>query len=151
MVMTTREGVHPTADTGAAIPPAPSLEGVSVLVVDDDPEARHLIAMLLGERGAKVIAVGTGAEALRALEADRPDVLLSDIEMPDQDGYALTRAVRARPPDRGGRIPAAALTAYARTEDRMQALLAGFHLHTPKPVDPAELAAVVASLAGRTR
>jgi CheY-like chemotaxis protein len=107
--------------------------------------------MLLGERGAKVIAVGSAAEALRALETEHPDVLLSDIEMPDQDGYALIRSIRALPADRGGRIPAAALTAYARTEDRMQALLAGFHLHTPKPVEPAELAAVVASLAGRTR
>jgi PAS domain S-box-containing protein len=153
MIMAARDdgGVHPTADTGAPMPPAPSLDGVAVLVVDDDPDARHLIGMLLGERGAKVIAVGSAAEALRALETEHPDVLLSDIEMPDQDGYALIRSIRALPADRGGRIPAAALTAYARTEDRMQALLAGFHLHTPKPVEPAELAAVVASLAGRTR
>jgi PAS domain S-box-containing protein len=153
MIMAAREdaGVHPTADSGAAMPPAPSLEGVSVLVVDDDPDARQLITMLLGERGAKVIAVASAGEALKALETNRPDVLLSDIEMPEQDGYALIRSIRALPADRGGRIPAAALTAYARTEDRMQALLAGFHLHTPKPVDPAELAAVVASLAGRTR
>jgi CheY-like chemotaxis protein len=98
-----------------------------------------------------VRAVGSSEEALAALESDRPDVLVSDIEMPGQDGYALMRAIRALPPERGGRVPAAALTAYARTEDRMQALLAGFHLHMPKPVQPAELAAVVASLAGRTR
>ena len=73
-------------------------------------------------------------------------MLLSDIEMPGEDGYALIRRIRARPPEQGGRLPAAALTAYARTEDRMQALLAGFHMHVPKPVQPAELAAVVASL-----
>jgi CheY-like chemotaxis protein len=152
MIVASRvEGVHPTAETGGAMPPAPSLDGVSVLVVDDDPDARHLISTLLEERGARVRAVGSSDEALEALEAERPDVLVSDIEMPGQDGYALMRAIRALPPERGGRVPAAALTAYARTEDRMQALLAGFHLHMPKPVQPAELAAVVASLAGRTR
>ena len=153
MIAATREpaGVHPTAETGAPVPAPPSLEGVSVLVVDDDPEARHLITTLLEERGAKVRAVGSSAEALAALDHEVPDVLVSDIEMPGPDGYALMRAVRERPAERGGRVPAAALTAYARTEDRMQALLAGFHLHMPKPVQPAELAAVVASLAGRTR
>jgi CheY-like chemotaxis protein len=145
------DGVHPTAETGAAMPAAPSLEGVSVLVVDDDLDARHLISTLLEERGARVRAVASSDEALAALDQERPDVLLSDIEMPGGDGYALMRAIRERPPERGGRVPAAALTAYARTEDRMQALLAGFHLHMPKPVQPAELAAVVASLAGRTR
>ena len=152
MIVATRaNGVHPTAETGAAMPPPPSLDGVFVLVVDDDADARHLISTLLEERGARVRAVGSSAEALAALEAERPDVLLSDIEMPGQDGYALMRAIRALPTEKGGRVPAAALTAYARTEDRMQALLAGFHLHMPKPVQPAELAAVVASLAGRTR
>ena len=152
MIVASRvEGVHPTAETGAAMPPAPSLEGVSVLVVDDDTDARHLIATLLEERGARVRAVGSSDEALAALASEQPDVLVSDIEMPGQDGYSLMRTIRALPPERGGRVPAAALTAYARTEDRMQALLAGFHLHMPKPVQPAELAAVVASLAGRTR
>ena len=152
MILASRDGgVHPTAETGAAMPPAPSLAGIFVLVVDDDPEALHLIATLLAERGARVRTVASAAEALSALEEERPDVLLSDIEMPGQDGYALMRTIRALPDERGGRIPAAALTAYARAEDRMQALLAGFHLHMPKPVQPAELAAVVASLAGRTR
>jgi CheY-like chemotaxis protein len=124
MIVASRvEGVHPTAETGAAMPPAPSLEGVSVLVVDDDTDARHLITTLLEERGARVRAVGSADEALAALESDRPDVLVSDIEMPGQDGYSLMRTIRALPPERGGRVPAAALTAYARTEDRMQALL----------------------------
>ena len=80
-----------------------------------------------------------------------PDVILSDIEMPDEDGYTFIRRVRALSRAQGGEVPAAALTAYARTEDRMQALLSGFQLHLPKPVQPVELAAVVASLAGRTR
>jgi PAS domain S-box-containing protein len=152
VVASPAEGVHPTVETGpGAMLPAPSLDGIFVLVVDDDPDARHIIATLLEERGARVRAVGSSEEALSALEAERPDVLVSDIEMPGQDGYALIRAIRALPPERGGRLPAAALTAYARTEDRMQALLAGFHLHMPKPVQPAELAAVVASLVGRTR
>jgi PAS domain S-box-containing protein len=152
MIVTARtDEVHPTAETGAVMPPAPSLDGVFVLVVDDDPDALQLISMLLEERGARVRTVGSSAEALVALENERPDVLLSDIEMPEEDGYALMRAIRALPADRGGRVPAAALTAYARAEDRMQALLAGFHLHMPKPVQPAELAAVVASLAGRMR
>jgi PAS domain S-box-containing protein len=150
MIVARAEGVHPTVETGT-VPPSPSLDGLSVLVVDDDPDARHLISTLLEERGARVRQAGSSAEALIALGTERPDVLLSDIEMPDQDGYGLMRAIRALPPDKGGRVPAAALTAYARTEDRMQALLAGFHLHLPKPVQPAELAAVVASLAGRTR
>ncbi len=150
MIVASRpEGIHPTVETGTAALPALSLEGVSVLVVDDDPDALQLISMLLEERGARVRAVGSSAEAMAALEAERPDVLISDIEMPEKDGYALIRDIRALPPERGGRVPAAALTAYARTEDRMQALLAGFHLHLPKPVQPAELAAVVASLAGR--
>jgi PAS domain S-box-containing protein len=144
-------GVHPTAESGSTSPVAPRLEGITVLVVDDDADARQLIATVLDERGARVVAVGSAAEALAALDQLRPDVLLSDIEMPGDDGYALIRRIRALPPERGGRLPAAALTAYARTEDRMQALLAGFHLHMPKPVQPAELAAVVASLAGRTR
>ncbi|HUG55093.1 MAG TPA: ATP-binding protein, partial [Vicinamibacteria bacterium] len=153
MVVAARDdgGVHPTAETGSGMPAPPSLEGVVVLVVDDDPDARHLIATLLEERGARVTTAASAEEALLALARAVPDVLLSDVEMPGQDGYAFMRTVRALPVDRGGRVPAAALTAYARTEDRMQALLAGFHLHMPKPVQPAELAAVVASLAGRTR
>jgi PAS domain S-box-containing protein len=151
MVLSTRDvgSVHPTAETGSAAPATPRLEGIAVLVVDDDPDARQLITTVLEERGARVVAVPSAAEAILALDREHPDVLLSDIEMPSEDGYALIRRIRARPPERGGRLPAAALTAYARTEDRMQALLAGFHLHLPKPVQPAELAAVVASLVGR--
>jgi CheY-like chemotaxis protein len=98
-----------------------------------------------------VTAVGSADEALAVLERDRPDVLLSDIAMPDEDGYSLIRKVRAREPARGGLIPAAALTAYASPEDRLKALRAGYHDHLPKPVDPTVLIEIVAALAGRGR
>ena len=95
--------------------------------------------------------VATPAEALEAVRRLRPDVLLSDIEMPGTDGYTFISQVRALPPEEGGQTPAAALTAYARVEDRTRALRAGFQLHVPKPVEPAELVAVVANLAARSR
>jgi CheY-like chemotaxis protein len=105
---------------------------------------------VLGEYGAEVIAVATAGEALDAIKQLQPDVLVSDIGMPEEDGYALIRKVRALDAKLGGQIPAIALTAYARAEDQTQALLAGFQQHIPKPVDPAELAVVVASLTERT-
>jgi len=103
--------------------------------------------VLLGQYGARVTAVGSADEALSALERDRPHVLISDIAMPDQDGYTLIRKVRALDAARGGRVPAAALTAYATPEDRLRALSAGYHDHLPKPVDPAVLVETVVSLA----
>jgi CheY-like chemotaxis protein len=127
----------------------PQLSGLEVLVVEDEADARELIRTVLEQLGAGVITAATAEEALAALDEHRMDVLLSDIEMPGMDGYELMRTVRDRPADRGGRIPAAALTAYARPEDRAAALRAGFQLHLAKPVQPAELAAVVSSLAGR--
>jgi PAS domain S-box-containing protein len=127
----------------------PPLEGVRVLLVDDDADGRDLITTVLGQRGARVTGTASVAEAMDALGKELPDVILSDIEMPDADGHSFIRKVRALPADRGGAVPAAALTAYARTEDRMQALLSGFQMHVAKPVQPEELAAVVASLAGR--
>lgn len=126
-----------------------SLEGVRVLVVDDEPDARELITTVLEEYKAQVIAVATADAALKAIKQLQPNVLVSDIGMPEEDGYALIRKVRALDAHQGGRIPAVALTAYARACDRTQALLAGFQQHISKPVDPAELAAVVASLTGR--
>jgi PAS domain S-box-containing protein len=128
----------------------PKLEGLRVLVVDDEPDARQLLSTVLVQHEAQVVAVSSAPEALIALQQFQPDVLVSDIGMPQQDGYALIRQVRALSSEQGGRTPAVALTAYARAEDRTQALLAGFQLHVPKPVDPTELAAVVANLAGRT-
>ncbi|MCA1616000.1 MAG: response regulator [Acidobacteria bacterium] len=125
------------------------LSGLRVLVVDDERDARELFAQTLAECGAQVLTADSAADALDALERERPDVLLADIGMPGADGYELIARVRSLPPERGGRTPAAALTAYTRTEDRMRALRAGFQLHLPKPVKAAELVTVIASLAGR--
>jgi signal transduction histidine kinase/ActR/RegA family two-component response regulator len=126
-----------------------SLAGVKVLVVDDAEDAREALSVLLGQYGARVTAVGSADAALSVLEHERPHVLLSDIAMPDQDGYTLIRKVRARDAAHGGTVPAAALTAYATPEDRLKALHAGYHDHLPKPVDPAVLVETVASLARR--
>ena len=128
----------------------PRLDDLRVLIVDDEADARHLLTTILGQYGAQVIAAASAYEALLALQQFHPHILVSDIGMPQEDGYTLIRQVRALPKDQGGRIPAVALTAYARAEDRTQALLAGFQLHVPKPVNAGELAAVVANLTGRT-
>ncbi len=125
------------------------LSDVRVLVVDDEADARALVRRLLEERGATVTTNGSAAEAIASIQQGRFDVLVSDIGMPEEDGYALIRKVRAIPADRGGTIPAVALTAYARSEDRMKAVIAGFQMHVTKPVEPAELLTMVASLAGR--
>ncbi len=149
----TGERRHPSGGALAA----PTLErdlnlaGVRVLVVDDEPDARALVRRLLEERGATVITNGSVAEALASIQKERFDVLVSDIGMPEADGYALIRQVRALTAECGGSIPAVALTAYARAEDRMKAVLAGFQMHVTKPVEPAELLTMVASLAGRAR
>lgn len=128
----------------------PILDALRVLVVDDEADTRELLTTVLEQCGAEVTAVASVVEALNAIEQLKPDVLVSDIGMPGEDGYALIRKVRALEVERGGWIPAAALTAYARVEDRQQALEAGFQIHVVKPVEPAELVAVVANLAGRT-
>ena len=126
------------------------LENLRVLVVDDEVDAREMLTAMLEHSGAQVKAVASVSEALESFELSTPDVLVSDIGMPVEDGYALIRQIRERPPERGGRIPAVALTAYTRAEDRTRVLLAGFQLHVPKPVEPSELVAVIANLAGRT-
>jgi CheY-like chemotaxis protein len=122
---------------------------VRVLVVDDEADARAVLAAVLEQCGAAVTTAGSVREALLALEQDHPDVLVSDIGMPGEDGYRLIQRVRALGSASGGGLPAVALTAYARTEDRMRALSAGFQAHLPKPVEPEELAALVADLARR--
>lgn len=127
----------------------PLLNGLKVLVVDDEADTRELIREVLKECGSEVITSDSAADALLALERHKPDVLISDLGMPDEDGYALISKIRSLPPDRGGKIPAAALTAYARAEDRMRVLRSGFQFHLPKPVDSAELVTVIANLAGR--
>ena len=128
----------------------PDLSGLTVLVVDDDPDGRELARRLLSECAAKVVVAGSAAEALALFKANRPDVLVSDIGMPEMDGFELLRRLRAMGQERGGHLPAIALTALARSEDRTRALQAGFVAHLSKPVEPPELLATVASAAGRT-
>jgi len=152
--------VHPPHETDERVHPRPaitdapadvgniSLAGTKVLVVDDERDAREIVRRLLTGAGAEVIVVASAAEALEAIERFRPHVLVSDIGMPDQDGYELIRRVRML--GQGlGRTPAIALTAFARIEDRTRAMLAGFQMHIAKPVEPGELIVTVASLAGR--
>jgi CheY-like chemotaxis protein len=122
---------------------------VTVLAVDDEPDARSLLKRILEGCGARVFVAASSQEGLEILRRERPDMVLSDIGMPGEDGYEFIRQVRALKPEEGGRTPAAALTAFARAEDRTRALRAGYHTHVAKPVEPAELTAVVASLATR--
>jgi signal transduction histidine kinase/CheY-like chemotaxis protein len=138
-----------TPETSAAMNEGPraSLDGVRVLLVDDDSESLLLGHEVIRRAGAQVQTCSTAGAALDLLHRWRPDVLVSDIEMPGEDGYQLIRWVRALPPDQGGRTPALALTAYGRREDRRRALDAGFNIHLPKPVDPGELTQVIAELA----
>ena len=133
---------------GGAGPPDP-LRGLRVLVVDDDRDGLDLMTVILANGGAEARACTSAAEGLDVLRSWRPDVLVSDIEMPHEDGYTLIRRVRALDDRAVARTPAVALTAYGRVEDRLRTLAAGFSMHVPKPVDPLELTAIVASLAGR--
>ncbi len=150
-----RAAVSPDRQHPRGTPPAVTgfaqaeLSGVTVLVVDDQADARDLIQRVLEDCSARVMTTSSGAEAVELVERHRPDVLLTDIGMPGMDGYELLRHVRALGADRGGKVPAIALTAFARSEDRTRALRAGFVVHVAKPVDPSELVATVASVAGR--
>jgi PAS domain S-box-containing protein len=128
---------------------AGEIRGLNVLVVDDDPDARDLMKRLLEERNASVTTADSASEATRLMEGRSFDVLVSDIGMPGEDGYAMMRRLRRRGPRRGGNIPAIALSAYARAEDRVQSIRAGFQIHLAKPIEPAELVATVASVARR--
>lgn len=127
-----------------------TLSGLQVLIVDDDPDVRELLTMVMSEHGAQAIAVESVTEALQVLKDLQPDVLLSDIAMPDQDGYALIRQLRTLEIERGGLLPAVALTAYARDEDYQEAIASGFQMHMSKPVDTTKLVMAVAKLAGQT-
>ncbi|HET7057241.1 MAG TPA: ATP-binding protein, partial [Nitrospiraceae bacterium] len=135
----------------ASMESVPELKGISVLIVDDESETRELLVEVLSRCGAEVRASSSAHDALEALQTWKADVLISDIGMPGEDGYEFIRKVRKMDPDQNGCIPAVALTAYARGEDRIRALSAGFQMHVSKPVEPAELAAVVASFAWQTR
>ena len=127
-----------------------NLTGIKVLVVDDEGDARDLVQRVLSDCNAVVLTAGSASDALLLMENEKPNVLVSDIGMPDIDGYELLRRVRILEQSRGGRIPAIALTAFARSEDRTRALRAGFLVHVSKPVEPSELVATVASVTGRS-
>ena len=143
--------VHPGArDLLPANDITDRLDGLTILVVDDEPDTRDLLKQGLEYCGARVRVAGSAAEALKEIEMGLPDILISDIGMPGSDGYEFIRQVRALPADRGGKLAAIALTAYTRIEDRLQALRAGYDMHVPKPVELAELVAVAASVARRS-
>ena len=126
-----------------------SLAGLRILVVDDEPDAREIVATILGEAGAEISTASSSRQALEQVKQWRPDLLISDIGMPGESGYDLIRKVRALSATEGGQIPAIALTAYARMEDRLKIFAAGFQMHVPKPIEPMELATVVASIMKR--
>ena len=152
-----------SADSFAAAPAAPepeslpraepgALNGVEVLIVDDDPDALHFIGKVLSGSGARITAAGSAAEAITCFERQRPAVLLSDIAMPGEDGYDLIQKIRQKELAGGcAPVPACALTAFAREEDRRRALAVGYHVHVAKPFEPADLIAAVAGLAAGAR
>ncbi len=130
-------------------PSGDRLRGVSVLIIDDEPDARAMLAAVLSHASGEVRSAASAAEALQLISIRSPDIIVSDIGMPHTDGYAFMKELRQRRASEGGDIPAVALTAYARPEDRLAALNAGFQAHVTKPIDPAELVATIASLVGR--
>jgi signal transduction histidine kinase/uncharacterized protein with PIN domain len=141
---------HPTAAGRTPVPRAPvvSLGGLLVLVIDDEPDARELVMSLLTDASAEVLSAASAEEGLTLVRSRRPDVIVSDIGMPIRDGYEFIGDVRGLPPGEGGRTPAIALTAFARSEDRTRAMLAGYQVHISKPIEPQELIATIKSLAG---
>ena len=143
------ERVHPRAPSGSPSSPLADLHGVHILAVDDDVDALSLVAELLEAAGAEVTTAGSAEEALRRLDADPPSVLIADLGMPLVDGFQLIEQVRRHGSPLVRQVPAVALTAYARSEDRVRALKAGFQTHLAKPIDPAELAATIAALVKR--
>jgi PAS domain S-box-containing protein len=125
------------------------LDGLHVLLVEDDDDSRKLVGTMLKRYGARVSSTKSVKEALSVFDGELPDVLISDIGMPDEDGYQLIRKLRARPPEQGGLIPAIALTGYASRKDRERALAAGYHQHMAKPIEQADLMTAIAALVGR--
>ena len=127
------------------------LDGVRILLVEDDDDIRDLMRMALQGQGADLVAVSSAAEAILAFEAEAPDVVLSDINMPGQDGHTFLRKVRQLPLTRGGKVPAVAVTALDSREARIKSRDAGFHYHLTKPIDPRKLVEIVAGLVRLTR
>ncbi len=140
---------HPVSHDGAGSTLGVTLDGVRVLVIDDDRDSLDLVGRLLTERKADVFLALSADEGLRLVDQEKPDVIISDIGMPDKDGLEMIRELRAKSAD-GSKTPALALTAFARSEDRTRAMLAGYQVHLSKPVEAQELIAAVANLAGRT-
>jgi PAS domain S-box-containing protein len=141
---------QPAPGATISLEPSPRLDGVRVMVVDDDSDTREMLRLMIGQLGAEVKACASSEEAMRVLNEWSPDVIVSDIEMPDEDGYELIRKVRGAETKRDGRkVPAVALTAYGRVEDRLRALAAGYQMHIAKPAEPVELAVIIAALASR--
>jgi PAS domain S-box-containing protein len=143
-------GVEAAGDRSTKDRGLPRIDGLRVLVVDDEEDALLLVTQVLAAHGADVHGVASAREALDELAKVLPDVIVSDIGLPDEDGYSLIRRIRSLPSERGGRTPAVALTAYAREEDAHRAFAAGYQIHVAKPVEPAELATVIANLGGRS-
>jgi CheY-like chemotaxis protein len=128
----------------------PRIDGLRVLVVDDEEDALALVSQVLVAHGAEVHAAVSAREALEKLVRLHPDVIVSDIGMPGEDGYSLIKRIRSLPSENGGRTPAVALTAYAQEEDAHRAFAAGYQIHVAKPIEPTQLATVVANLGGRS-
>jgi hypothetical protein len=145
--MASPSALGPRASGEADAPPTSSLEGLFVLLVDDEPDTREALRMVLEQSGLEVETAGSAREAMTRFAARVPDLLLSDIAMPGEDGLSLIQRVRELPPERGGKVPAAAITAYAGAEDRRQVLAAGFQHHVAKPVDPARLLGIISTMA----
>jgi signal transduction histidine kinase/ActR/RegA family two-component response regulator len=140
---------HPATGRHAIVrAPDVSLAGLAVLVIDDEPDARDLVECVLSEARATVFTASSAQEGVALLRLRRPDVIVCDIGMPERDGYQFIRDVRGLPPTEGGRTPAIALTAFARSEDRTRAMLAGYQVHISKPIEPQELVATIKSQAG---
>jgi signal transduction histidine kinase/ActR/RegA family two-component response regulator len=145
-------GARRTAAAAASpMPPLPRLDALRILVVDDNPDGRTLTSLVLTQAGASVKAVASVREALQTLEMERPDALVSDIGLPDEDGYGLIRQIRQYEAEHGGFLPAVALTGYARPEDRTRILAAGFQAHVQKPLEPVELTAAIATITHHLR
>ena len=139
------------ASTASPMPRLPRLDGLRILVVDDSADGRTLTSLVLAQAGASVKAVASVREALQWLEVERPHALVSDIGLPDENGYALIRQIRQYEAEHGGFLPAVALTGYARAADRARSLAAGFQAHVPKPVEPVELATAIATITHHLR
>jgi CheY-like chemotaxis protein len=151
---TAPEPTHPTASAASPLAAASlddALPGIRVLVVDDDADALELVSAMLRRANAEPRVATSAAEGIAIVESWHPEVILSDLEMPGEDGYAFLRRIQAVERETGQRFPSVALTAYGRLEDRVRTLSAGFAMHLPKPVDPAELVAVIGALARRRR